>query len=636
MRTELRRQEENFMKLLDENAHRFQTKEREFDAHTAQLRQEVDRLRDTSFSASVSTKEVESLRSQLASQEQLYKSQLQTQEQLFKTQLQSLEQQSKSQLLIFEQQNKKFLSDAAGSNSQFEQEISRLRADLIQVQKDRDARIQENLERMKFYEHHSDKLTKSVAELEARLNEAKSDNFKLREANHTLDLNKIRLEDQLKTSSGTNKIAEDSKFTVLVEERYRLQVDVDRFRLKSEEEQQIRRDLEEKYSNAMHEKTGLLERIDKLQSLVYEKEMELVKSLQKREENIQELMGENKSLQSELKKIQEKLIAYEFKSVLSPANQIPEPSRAQQGAHETELQLLREENTFVKERIRFLEIQLRDANRQHEEVRPEPAASDKYLLKMEGERLKQNLHEVEQTNMDLYNRINALTRGEGERDDFLEIGILRKINDEVTELIDNNKLLMSQVHYLEVENRTLNQTLAAVRNNTGAGGPLSSGEEMAAELTRVLDNVADLLNEQSMPEELCDKYDHYLERLEGCLEKRNLSRYVEIFEEFIRTIFISLIEAKDHMLQKQAATLLELREKMGDLIDQQIEESEYSERMSPQPIHGHSMYEDRHAGNGNRRHEQHSLQYLWKHYVKYRRPDTFEEIGRLLHAEEEE
>ena len=74
-----------------------------------------------------------------------------------------------------------------------------------------------------------------------------------------------------------------------------------------------------------------------------------------------------------------------------------------------------------------------------------------------------------------------------------------------------------------------------------------------------------------MPEELCDKYDHYMERLENCLEKRNLNRYLEIFEEFIRTIFISLIDSKDHMLQKQAATLLELREKMGDLIDQQIE-----------------------------------------------------------------
>jgi hypothetical protein len=123
-----------------------------------------------------------------------------------------------------------------------------------------------------------------------------------------------------------------------------------------------------------------------------------------------------------------------------------------------------------------------------------------------------------------------------------------------------------------------------------------------------------------------------MERLDGCLEKRNLARYLEIFEEFIRNIFIGLIEAKDHMLQKQAATLLELREKMGDLIDQQIEESEYSERLSPLPSHNHSMYDER---NGPRRHDIQSLQHLVRHYLKYRRPDTLEEMGRVLHAQDE-
>jgi len=106
--------------LLDENAYKFQNKEREFELHISQLRQEIDRLRETAVSSAVSSKEVESLKSQLASQEQLYKSQLQTQDQLFKSQLQSLEQQSKSQLLILEQQSKKFLNDTAGNTSQFE------------------------------------------------------------------------------------------------------------------------------------------------------------------------------------------------------------------------------------------------------------------------------------------------------------------------------------------------------------------------------------------------------------------------------------------------------------------------------------------------------------------------------------
>lgn len=36
-------------------------------------------------------------------------------------------------------------------------------------------------------------------------------------------------------------------------------------------------------------------------------------------------------------------------------------------------------------------------------------------------------------------------------------------------------------------------------------------------------------------------------------------------------MFMALLEAKDQLLQKQAANLLELRDRMGDLIDQQIE-----------------------------------------------------------------
>lgn len=138
------------------------------------------------MSVGISIKEVESLKAQLTSQEQLYRSQLQTQEQLFKSQLQSLEQQSKSQLLMIEQQNQRFLNEANGNQSQLEIESNRVRSELILLQKDRDLRIQENLERMKFYEQHTDKLTKTVADLESKLTESKSEIFKLREVSHTL------------------------------------------------------------------------------------------------------------------------------------------------------------------------------------------------------------------------------------------------------------------------------------------------------------------------------------------------------------------------------------------------------------------------------------------------------------------
>ena len=119
-----------------------------------------------------------------------------------------MEQQSKAQLLILEQQNKRFLTDTAGNSSQYELEMNRLKSELALVQKDRDSRIQENLDRMKFYEQHSDKLTKTIAELESKLSEAKADNFKLREVSHTLELHKARLEDQLKITATNSKSIE--------------------------------------------------------------------------------------------------------------------------------------------------------------------------------------------------------------------------------------------------------------------------------------------------------------------------------------------------------------------------------------------------------------------------------------------
>jgi hypothetical protein len=48
------------------------------------------------------------------------------------------------------------------------------------------------------------------------------------------------------------------------------------------------------------------------------------------------------------------------------------------------LQLLRDENSFVKERTRFLEGQLRDTGKHHDETARADVAGGKYLLRMEG------------------------------------------------------------------------------------------------------------------------------------------------------------------------------------------------------------------------------------------------------------
>lgn len=109
----------------------------------------------------------------------------------------------------------------------------------------------------------------------------------------------------------------------------------------------------------------------------------------------------------------------------------------------TEVQILRDENSFIKERVRFLEEQLRDREEQsHRSI-------DRNLIRLEGERIRKNIFEIEQSNFEIYSRLNALTRSaELERDDNLELSILHKINEEVSELIESNKLLVIQVRAL--------------------------------------------------------------------------------------------------------------------------------------------------------------------------------------------
>lgn len=64
---------------------------------------------------------------------------------------------------------------------------------------------------------------------------------------------------------------------------------------------------------------------------------------------------------------------------------------------------------------------------------------------------------------------------------------------------------------------------------------------MALQVTRAMDSLADILTDQSVPEEVAAKYDHYMERLENCIQKKNVDRFLEIFEEFIRDLFLSLL-----------------------------------------------------------------------------------------------
>lgn len=85
-----------------------------------------------------------------------------------------------------------------------------------------------------------------------------------------------------------------------------------------------------------------------------------------------------------------------------------------------------------------------------------------------------------------------------------------------------------------------------------------------------MDSFADILSEHGIPEDVAILYDHYMERLEACLEKKNIEKFMEIFEDFVKELFVNMMEAKDVILQRQATSLLDLRQKMGELIDQQI------------------------------------------------------------------
>lgn len=56
-------------------------------------------------------------------------------------------------------------SEAARERLQtrLESELNKLRLELTTAQKERDSRTQDNIERVKFYEMHAEKLTKSLA-----------------------------------------------------------------------------------------------------------------------------------------------------------------------------------------------------------------------------------------------------------------------------------------------------------------------------------------------------------------------------------------------------------------------------------------------------------------------------------------
>lgn len=77
------------------------------------------------------------------------------------------------------------------------------------------------------------------------------------------------LEQQLKNTPKGNTATEPAETKVTHDERHRYLAEIERLRLKSDEELLARKDFERRYNEALKEKTLLLERIDKLQGILH-------------------------------------------------------------------------------------------------------------------------------------------------------------------------------------------------------------------------------------------------------------------------------------------------------------------------------------------------------------------------------
>lgn len=139
----------------------------------------------------------------------------------------------------------------------------------------------------------------------------------------------------------------NSRYMMVMEEKKVIEIEVNRLKGVIDKEGAFRRELEEKFAAILQEKTRFLEKINALQRAVHAKELDLMKNYEAREENLHDLINENKKLQRELKIINEKLSAEHRISLKSLEDNLAKM--------EMDLSKLRRENATLKDEIEDLE-----------------------------------------------------------------------------------------------------------------------------------------------------------------------------------------------------------------------------------------------------------------------------------------
>ncbi len=277
-------------------------------------------------------------------------------------------------------------------------------------------------------------------------------------------------------------------------------IELEHFKLKTvfEKESNFRRELEEKFAAILQEKTRFLEKIDGLQRTVHAKELDLLKNYEAREENLKDLINENKKLQRELKIINDKLSAEHKISLKSLEENLAKM--------ESDLSKLRRENATLKDEIEDLEDELADRsrnitpNRQSSRLqRPaypgDDDTDDRYLLKVDGERMREEIYYLECSNEKLKQKIRNLedqsvhsVRSGG--DSYRRISQSRVLGDDRAN--NMNDKLNEKVKYLERERHTLYQRLKILSVFSHID---QDNHAFVHNLNRVLDNILQFLND---------------------------------------------------------------------------------------------------------------------------------------------
>ena len=278
------------------------------------------------------------------------------------------------------------------------------------------------------------------------------------------------------------------------------------------------------------EKNQYIKTIKSMQMLLQSKDSRLSEMFDRREEDLQHLINENKKLQEEVNRINEKLIKEKVKTLISPKSL--EQSLAKM---ESELVVLRRENVVLKEEIHNLE---------HE------------LVEMEKEK---SVH-------------SQIMHSEGRASS--NVGLERGLYDRVKILEVEKTTLLERVSLLSVFHRIENQQQALVSN-----------------VNRLIDNLLVFLsNSEDFVE--CDfSVNEFLPAISECLSKSNYEDYFEHVEDFFKDLFLRAISRKNDILDKQAQQLLLLREKMEDILNDQMYEDEemlsrsFFERSSTRGMH---------------------------------------------------